>query len=346
MTAPLAHDDPQQAVTLASTLLEAGAAQRAYEVLTHALAQHPQEPILLRTLARTELTLQQWHPAAMHAYAALVQRPDNIDGMRFYALALSSLGRHSDALGIAWRAACAAPHQPLTHDTYARILYRAGHVKQASATVTRALQLNQHDPEIWVLQGMILQALGRTADSDAAYRHALILQPDHAVAMHDMALNRLKAGRLTTALNGFRGAAGLDPSLGAVARNNISLTLTRAPRRSTLLATLVGFVATMAMAQLEHQEPATGERVSLAVLAALLLGQVCLTLRLAPIRTWIDALRARPFLGLRTLHIVAAFVAAVATAISTHAWAWLDLAGPVLLVAGGSIMALGRRLNT
>lgn len=342
MSTPATLDDPQQVVAMVQSLFETRSDRRAYDLLAQALTHHPDDPALLRELSRAELKLRHWQPAAEHAYAALAQQPHDSDAMRIYAVALSKLGRTADGLWMAWRAVTEDPNEYLTHHGYAALLHHANHHQQALTVLTEALRLAPDHPGIWALQGAVLRALGRVSDSDAAYRQALALQPDHADSIHDMALNRLRQHRVSAALNGFRGAARIDPNLGSCARTNIALALVTAMRRVTVVATFAGVPITAAAAQIEHQEPAVMARIIVVGAAATLLWSLIMVVRLASARTWRSTLRVQPFLGYRLTHILVTLAVAIVTALSNGPSGWIDLAGPAIVLAGLCISFSGR----
>jgi len=336
--------EPQQVIALAHSYFEAHAYRHAYEVLSEALVHSPNDPALLRELARAEVCLEQWVPGAVHAHAALTQDPHDTQAMRIYALALDGLNRRAEAIWMAWRTVVAAPNEYLSHYTYGRLLYRAGHRHQALAVVDEALRLQPNDPDTWALRGAILRALNRIVDSDSAYEQALRIQPDHATSINDMALNRLRQGRLSTALRGFLGAANIDPTIGTLTRTNVAVTLTTALRRISWAATAVGlFVAAVGIPADGHQSPITA-RVFAAVAGLVFLAFFVMALRLVPARLWRVALKMKPFLALRVAHAAFTVVgAAIATA----------LAGPnglvafvgVAIVLGGLFMAFVGRFD-
>lgn len=340
MTVP-AVDDLDEVLALAANLSGVGAHRRAHEVLMAALVRHPDEPVLLRETGRAEVRLRLWQPAAQHAHAALGQQPGDADAMRIYAVALSGLGRRAEGLWMAWRAVHTAPDDYLTHLCYAQLLHSAGCHRPALAVVGESLRLQPEQPGAWSLQGSILQDLGHLPGSDASYRQALALQPENAVALHDMSLNRLKQGQLSSALSGFRGAGRIDPDVGSVARTNVAATLTVAMNRVTLATTAAGLAVTAAVLPYQDVDRPAGARLLAALVAVALLGMSAFVARMAPVASWRSAIRLRPFLAVRMGHVAIAIVAAAAAAVVPGRHDVIFLTGPAIMLSGILVYWIG-----
>jgi hypothetical protein len=157
-----------------------------------------------------------------------------------------------------------------------------------------------------------------------------------------MAVNRLRQGRLRAALSGFLGAARLDPTLGEVARDNVARVLTVATRRATFVATLMGLVINLVGVQLDRAEPSLGARVFLAATVVAVLAFSGLFVRRVPVRTWRSAMRLRPFLAVRAIHLVVAAAAGVIVALGVAPPGITEMAGPVVYLSGLVIIVIGR----
>jgi Flp pilus assembly protein TadD len=334
--------EPQQVIALAHNYFQVRSYQRAYEVLNDALVHNPNDPALLRELARAEILLEQWIPGAMHAHAALTQSPQDTVAMRLYALALDGLGRRTEAIWMAWRTVTAAPNEYLAHYTYALLLYRAGYSRQALTVIDEALRLQPNDPDTWALKGGILRALNRPTESDTAYQQALRIQPDHATSINDMAINRLRQGSLSTALRGFLGAASIDPTLGNLTRTNVAATLTSALRRVTWAAIIVGIVLVFVVANTKNHAPVAVPRVVAAIGCLALLGYLVTVIRSVPSRMWRSALGLKGFLAIRVIHATCAAIAAAGVAIWPNPSDAALVAGMAIVISGVLIIRLGR----
>ncbi len=85
---------------------------------------------------------------------------------------------------------------------------------------SESLRLAPHNADAHNVMGLVLSELGRRAESDAEYREALRLDPGHAMALHNIAVNQANAKMLHSAPAGFRRAAAVDPSIGDAARGH------------------------------------------------------------------------------------------------------------------------------
>ena len=159
--------------------------------------------------------------------------------------------------------------------------------------------------------GMVLSGLGRSAESTAEYQEALRLQPGHAMALHNIAVNQLHSRKLSSALSGFREAARLDPGIGDLARQNITSTVHKWLSWTTLLA----WAALNISVRMQHEGEATtpGPRIVAGCAAVVLLGLFVWLARSLPWTTWRSLLinRQRKFLALKLYIGLSVFVLAV-----------------------------------
>jgi Flp pilus assembly protein TadD len=216
-------DPAQKAIHVADAYFDSRNYERAREVLRRSLAEHPNDPDLLAQHARAEFLLDNYPAAAWGAYAALSAAPHDEMAMRIYALSLDGLGRAYDAMWMAWRTVTTHPNSLLAHRLYARLLQKSRQFPSALLAVDEALRLGPTDVDTLILRGSILHDLGRMGESDASYRQALTLDPGNAEALNNLGVNRLRRGSFGPALRGFLGAAGIDPTLGDLARRNIGV---------------------------------------------------------------------------------------------------------------------------
>jgi Flp pilus assembly protein TadD len=286
----------------------------------------------LAQYARAEYLLDNLPAAASSAYAALSVAPQDEMAMRIYALSLDGLGRYYDSMWMAWRTVVAHPNEPMPHRLYARLLHKWRQNPAALQAVDEALRLAPTDVDALVLRGSILHDLGRIAESDAAYRQALALDPGNAEALNNMAVNRMRRGGFLAALRGFLGAAGLDPALGDLARANIGVVLRRVLRLVTIAATILGFLVAFAAGLHNEGHPTATIRVTAGLVTAALIAVLVRLGRTIPRPVLKSVLREQLFVTLRLAHAVVAVVAG----------AWVTVfPGPVPMVAVGGMLTLG-----
>ncbi|MFV8170085.1 tetratricopeptide repeat protein [Mycolicibacterium peregrinum] len=314
--------------------------QRAAEVLQSALAEDPNDAGLLAQYARAQLGLKDYDGAAQAAYAALATAPGDEHVMRVYALALNGQGRRLEALQMAWKAATENPHIYSAHYTYASLLLEAGRPRDALDVIDEALRLYPESANSLVLRGDIHRALGNSTAAEDNYQAALRLEPDHASAVHNLAVNRLKWGKLTTSIKGFLGAGRLDLGLGALARRNIGVVLTRVLRVSTVSVILLSIVLIAVTATHENSQSTVVPRIFIALLALCLAGVMVWLVRSVPWPTLRAVLRERGFLAVRLVFLVFAIIAGTITAV-VGATPLTEVFGPLLLFGAVCLRVYG-----
>jgi tetratricopeptide (TPR) repeat protein len=321
------------AIALARVYIDSRNYARARNLLRQNLAQSPNDPALLAEYARTELLLKNYDVAAQSAYAALAAAAQDEVAMRIYALALDGVGRRQDALLMAYRTIIAHPNAALAHWVYARLLHDAKSFPSALQVVDESLRLNSTNVDALVLRGAILEKMGRIRESGESYREALALDPDNAGALNNLAVNRLRRGKLKAAMQGFLGAAGLDPTLGNLARRNVGLVLRKFLRWANLLIALLGFQVLVAAGSLNVKSSTVVSRVITGLLTVALIGVLVRMLRGIPRPQRASVLRNRRFIVFRILH------ASLAVIVGT--WATIFPAPVALIALGGLFLICG-----
>jgi Tfp pilus assembly protein PilF len=319
------------AIHIADAYFDSRNYERAREVLRRSLAEHPNDPDLLAQHARAEFLLDNYPAAAWGAYAALSAAPQDEMAMRIYALSLDGLGRAYDAMWMAWRTVTAYPNSHLAHRLYARLLQKSRQFSSALLAVDEALRLDPTSVDALILRGSILHDLGRIGESDASYRQALTQEPGNAEALNNIGVNRLRRGKFTRALRGFLGAAGIDPTLGDLARRNIGVVLRRVLRLVTIVAGLLGLLVAF-VAGLHGEGHSTGTlRVIAGLVTAILIAVLGRLYRTIPREVLASVLREQGFVAVRLVHALAAVAAG----------AWITIfPGPVAMVPVGAMLAI------
>ncbi len=332
----------EDALTTADAYLAVDRNERAAQILTAALVEHPDHADLLTELSRAQLRMGAPELAMYTAHSALRVAPGCTAAMRMYALALSGIDEREAAAQVAYRAVVSEPNDYLTHYTYAIVLAAGWQYQTALLCVEEALRLQPASADVHFQRGLILQKLGRISESDAAYAEALRLDPDHSAAMHNMALNGLKRGRWTTALSGFLGAARMDPKLGDLVRGNVGAALRMPLRWTTLAGVVVCFFAGTIVAGSREAQQVPYRLAGAASLLGLivLLGWVFRAARIIPRRAWPAVLKRRPMLVLRILVSVASVAVAIPANLGVQSMT-LQASAVALLVLGLIITIVG-----
>ncbi len=325
---------------VAAAYLDSANYQGAADVLRTALAADPTNVDLLVDYARACLGLRDYAGAAWAAHSAMGIAPGNEHVMRLYALALQGQRRLPEALSMAWKAATEHPGSDLAHYTYASLLREAGHDREALYAVNEALRLNPASPDSLVLRGDLNRAMWGPSAAEADYLEALRLQPDHASAVHNLAVSRMRWGAMTKALRGFVGVGGLDPALGQLARRNIGVVLTRVLRLATATVVLLAVALIVVMAAHQDAQSAVVPRVFAGVLAVGLAAVIVWVVHNVPGPTLGVVLREQFLLAVRLLFLVVAVIAGLATA-AMGSTPVTDVSGPLLLIGVVGLTVLG-----
>jgi len=236
----------------------------------------------------------------------LAGRPDNAEALRLAALCLSAVGRQDEAVATARAAVAADPdsehgRRVLSHMYYKRGEFRLaanialeatmlapnewrGHMllarcvchfdpARAVAPAERSRQLGPDGPDTHFACALAYQALGRTEDARAAYLKVLELNPQHAMALNNLAVLDRSARRGNKALKGFRRALSSDPQQDLARRNIDSILLSRVWRLTWL--SVLGVDAVDAFAP---ELGNVGQRILGSVLVAILVAGPAFTL--------------------------------------------------------------------
>lgn len=320
-----------EVINVANAYIDARKYERAREILSRSLAHNPNDSDLLATYARAEVALGNYGPGARSAYAALSGAPDNEFAMRLYALSLYGVGRHNDGLWMAWRAVTSHPNEPAPLRLYALLLQKTRQLRSALDVIDRALRLDPHSVEALIRRGSILGDMGLREESEASYRAALRLDPANAVALNDLAVQRLGHFKFGRALQGFLGAAGSDPEYGELSRRNIGVVLRKVLTLVTVGAGTLGVLLGFAAGAYYQGHSSAALRVLVGLLTATLIAGIRWLLRAIPRQVLVSVLREQYFFAVRLAHAVAAVAAG----------AWVTVCPwPAAMIAVGGLLAV------
>ncbi|MEV6306212.1 tetratricopeptide repeat protein [Actinoplanes sp. NPDC051861] len=183
-TRPFA-DPADLTVARAAALFEHLQPENAAEVLAPALAANPGSAAGWILMARVRLALDQVEPALDAASRAVELAPDDPRPLGIASRALTLLGRHDEAMSMAYRAVVVEPKNPLWHDRVAWALLAAdrqlGDAEQAART---AIGLDPGEAHYYFTHGVALAALGHVDQARQALLTSLRLEPGNPVAKH------------------------------------------------------------------------------------------------------------------------------------------------------------------
>ncbi|CAM3351654.1 hypothetical protein H7J08_22650 [Mycobacterium frederiksbergense] len=255
------------------------------------------------------------------------------------ALVLYGQGRVAEALTLAWQTATAHPDSALAQYTYASLLRESGRDGDALAVVDEALRLSPAFPDALVLRGDLRRSLSGAHEAEADYLQALRLQPEHALAVHNLAVSRLRMGTATEAVRGLLEAGRLDPGLAPLALGNITLAVTRVLRWATASVVLLAAALIVVTAMYDEGLPSLLPRVLAVMLTLPLITAIAWTFRTVPAPALRVVLRKQSLLGVRLAYLAVAVIAGLVTAVGAPSLA--GVAGPLLLIGMVGLTVLG-----
>jgi tetratricopeptide (TPR) repeat protein len=104
-----------------------------------------------------------------------------------------------------------APEHPGSHHLLGLVEHRLGRDEAALASIKRAIQLNDGEPNYHNNLGTVYRTLGRLDEAIACYRHAVALKPDFAAALNNLGLALLQQGQLAPAQRALEAALSIKP---------------------------------------------------------------------------------------------------------------------------------------
>jgi tetratricopeptide (TPR) repeat protein len=210
----IAEDDhvfPDPAPTsAASSRTELGIAQAVahFERMDPASGVTALEPVLAEDpasvegwnlMARLRLALDENTAALEAADKAIALAPEDPRAMAIASRALSQLGRHEEAVSMAYRAVITDPDNPLWHDRVAWALLSADRqFADAEQAARTAIGLDPNEAHYYYTHGVALDSLGHIDQARQALLTSLRMEPDNAVAQHRLAVLNGEAQREPT----------------------------------------------------------------------------------------------------------------------------------------------------
>jgi tetratricopeptide (TPR) repeat protein len=176
-------------VARAAALFERVDPAKAASLLENVLAMDPESAEGWILMSRVRLTLDEADRALDAAAKAIALVPEDPRPLAAASRALTLLGRHEEAVTMAYRAVIVEPKNPLWHDRVAWSLLAAdrqiGDAEQAART---AIGLNPMEAHYYFTHGVTLDALGHADQARQALLISLRLEPENPVAQHRLAV--------------------------------------------------------------------------------------------------------------------------------------------------------------
>lgn len=185
---PLPTDPTELGIARAAAYFERLEPEKAASTLEPVLATDPRSAAGWLLMARIRLTLDQPEPALDAANRAAQLLPDDPRPLATASRALTMLGRHDEAITMAYRAVVMEPENPFWHDRVAWSLLAADrHLADAEQAARTAVGLDPNEAHYYFTHGVALDALGHTDQARQALLISLRMEPENPVAQHRLA---------------------------------------------------------------------------------------------------------------------------------------------------------------
>ena len=176
-------------VARAAALFERVDPAKAAALLESVLADDPRSAAGFVLMARIRLVLDQAGPALDAAGQAMTLAPEDARPLAIASRALTLLGRHEEAVAMAYRAVIVEPKNPLWHDRVAWSLLAADRqIADAEQAARTAIGLQPNEAHYYFTHGVTLDALGHADQARQALLISLRLEPENPVAQHRLAV--------------------------------------------------------------------------------------------------------------------------------------------------------------
>jgi tetratricopeptide (TPR) repeat protein len=176
-------------VARAAALFERVDPAKAASLLDNVVAMDPGSAEGWILMSRVRLTLDEVDRALDAAAKAIGLVPEDPRPLAAASRALTLLGRHEEAVTMAYRAVIVEPKNPLWHDRVAWALLAADRqIADAEQAARTAIGLNPNEAHYYFTHGVTLDALGHTDQARQALLISLRLEPENPVAQHRLAV--------------------------------------------------------------------------------------------------------------------------------------------------------------
>ncbi|MEU4423648.1 tetratricopeptide repeat protein [Actinoplanes sp. NPDC024001] len=207
-----------RSVEMARVQLLRGEAGAAAELLGPVLAAEPDDVTALVLMTHAQLALKRPELAEETARRAVRHAPDWADALSALSRALTALEHHDEAIATAREAVLRQPENPYRHNRLAWALLEEGrHPVEAEHAARAAVRLGPEEADFRITYAMVMKQLNLHDRARQALRDALSLEPDNAVAQHELAAldvvhhHPFALSRLARGASGLVGALRADP---------------------------------------------------------------------------------------------------------------------------------------
>jgi tetratricopeptide (TPR) repeat protein len=176
-------------VARAAALFERVDPAKAADLLEKVLADDPESAAGWILMARIRLVLDQVEAGLDAAAKAIPLAPEDPRPLATASRALTLMGRHEEAVTMAYRAVIVEPKNPMWHDRVAWALLAADRqIADAEQAARTAIGLDPNEAHYYFTHGVALDALGHADQARQALLISLRLEPENPVAQHRLAV--------------------------------------------------------------------------------------------------------------------------------------------------------------
>ena len=176
-------------VARAAALFERVDPAKAADLLEKVLADDPESAAGWILMARIRLVLDQVEAGLDAAAKAIALAPEDPRPLATASRALTLMGRHEEAVTMAYRAVIVEPKNPMWHDRVAWALLAADRqIADAEQAARTAIGLDPNEAHYYFTHGVALDALGHADQARQALLISLRLEPENPVAQHRLAV--------------------------------------------------------------------------------------------------------------------------------------------------------------
>jgi Flp pilus assembly protein TadD len=237
-----------RAVAMATAQFQRGDAAGAADLLGPVLAAEPDNVRALVLMTHAQIALKRPERAHRIAVQAVRAAPGSAEALGALSRACTALGRHDEAVEVARRAADLEPENAYRHNRLAWALLGHG-VRQVEAehAARAAVRLDPEEADFRITYAMVMKQMEKTDRARQALHDALALEPDNAVARHELATldvvhrNPFALGRLARGASGLAGALRADPRQQA-SKFMLDVALRRFLAYTTVLLAVLAYV--------------------------------------------------------------------------------------------------------
>jgi tetratricopeptide (TPR) repeat protein len=211
-------NDTGTAIAMATAQFQRGEPGAAAELLGPVLAAEPDHLRALVLMTHAQLALKRTDLALAAADHAVRVAPESAEALGALSRVLTALDRHDEAVGTAVAALQREPENAYRHNRLAWALLGDGRRGlEAEQAARMAVHLDPEEADFRITYAMVMKQLDDTDRARQALRDALALEPDNAVAQHELATldvsgrNPFALARLARGVSGLAGALRTDP---------------------------------------------------------------------------------------------------------------------------------------